>query len=122
MTDQPKKPDRQSDMARKIGSKSTRKLKAKRLAGQKTWFGLGMMGLVGWSIILPTLIGLLVGIWIDSTTDSRYAWTLMLMVAGLAIGCLNVWYWLNKEAREIRKDEEDEETEDSDTDKEEQDE
>lgn len=107
MTEKPEQKKHTADMASKIGAKSARKLKARRLAGKKTWFGLGMMGLVGWSITVPTLIGLLVGIWIDSTVETRYAWTLMLMVSGLVIGCLNVWYWLNKEAREIEDDEED---------------
>lgn len=103
--------NRQPGLADKIGAKSSRKLRAKHRAGDKTWFGLGMMGLVGWSITVPTVVGVLVGVWIDSTTQSTYAWTLMLLIAGLALGCLNVWYWLGKEAKEMKNDEEDDQNE-----------
>ena len=29
------------------------------------WFGLGMMGLIGWSVVVPTLLGAALGIWLD---------------------------------------------------------
>jgi len=97
---------RQSDLARKVAEKSARKLKSRRNASQKAWFGLGMMGLVGWSVAVPTLIGVFVGIWIDSTGKSRYSWTFMLLVAGIIIGCLNAWHWLSKEEKDLRDEEE----------------
>ena len=31
---------------------------------QGVWFGLGMMGLIGWSVIVPTLLGAALGIWL----------------------------------------------------------
>jgi len=30
------------------------------------WFGLGMMGLIGWSVVVPTLLGAALGIWLDT--------------------------------------------------------
>jgi hypothetical protein len=35
------------------------------------------------------------------------AWTLALLVAGLAIGCLNAWHWVAKEDNEMRDELED---------------
>ncbi|MDW7658311.1 MAG: AtpZ/AtpI family protein [Bacillota bacterium] len=96
----------QSDLARKVAEKSARKLKSQRNASKKAWFGLGMMGLVGWSVAIPTLIGIFVGVWIDSTGNSRYSWTFMLLIAGIVIGCLNAWHWLNKEEKDLRDEEE----------------
>lgn len=96
----------QSDLARKVAEKSARKLKSRRNASQKAWFGLGMMGLVGWSVAIPTLIGIFVGVWIDSTGKSRYSWTFMLLIAGIVIGCLNAWHWLSKEEKDLRDEEE----------------
>ena len=96
----------QSDLARKVAEKSARKLKSRRNASQKAWFGLGMMGLVGWSVAVPTLIGVFVGVWIDSTGKSRYSWTFMLLIAGIVIGCLNAWHWLSKEEKDLRDEEE----------------
>lgn len=61
-------------------------------------YGLGMFGLVGWSVAIPTLGLLALGIWVDRTYQSRYSWTLMLLVLGIMIGCMNAWYWVQRES------------------------
>ena len=76
-----------------------RKLKAKQIV--TIWSGLGMMGLVGWSVVVPTLLGAVLGIWLDKHYPGVHSWTLALLIAGLAIGCLNAWHWVVKENREI---------------------
>ena len=73
--------------AAEIGVKAARKLRAMRNPGPAAWFGLGMMGLIGWSVTVPTLLGAALGIWLDSHHPGRHPWTLALLVAGLAIGC-----------------------------------
>ncbi len=90
-----------------VGSKAARKLKARRNSAQGVWFGLGMMGLIGWSVVVPTLLGAALGIWLDKHYPGKHAWTLALLVAGLAIGCLNAWHWVAKEDRKIREEQED---------------
>jgi ATP synthase protein I len=92
-------------LAREIGAKATRKLKARRNAGQGVWFGLGMMGLIGWSVVVPTLLGAALGIWLDKHHAGKHAWTLALLVAGLMIGCLNAWHWVDKEDSKMREQE-----------------
>ena len=82
-----------------IREKSKRKIKARREKERGVWFGLGMFGLVGWSVAIPTLIGVALGVWIDSTWPSRYSWTLMLLFVGIVIGCLNAWYWVQRESK-----------------------
>jgi ATP synthase protein I len=100
MAEHPKKGDNaQSAWQRKVGRKEARKRKARRGKNHAMWFGLGMFGLVGWSVAIPTLIGIAVGIWIDSTRPSPYSWTLMLLFVGVAVGCLNAWYWVKRESR-----------------------
>ena len=103
MTDEPQdklaKP--QASLSQEVGAKAARKLKARRNAGQGVWFGLGMMGLIGWSVVIPTLLGAALGIWLDKHYPGKHAWTLALLVAGLAIGCLNAWHWVAKEDKEI---------------------
>ena len=84
-----------------IGAKVERKLKARRDSGRGVWFGLGMMGLVGWSVVVPTLMGVALGIWMDNRYPGSHSWTLALLVAGLSLGCLNAWYWVAKEEREM---------------------
>ena len=44
------------DLAEQIGAKAARKVKARRHPAQ-VWSGLGMMGLIGWSVVVPTLLG-----------------------------------------------------------------
>jgi ATP synthase protein I len=94
-------------LSEEIGAKARRKLKARRNLGQGVWFGLGMMGLIGWSVAIPTLLGAALGIWLDGHYPGRHPWTLALLVAGLAIGCFNAWHWVAKEDREMRNDQED---------------
>lgn len=96
-----------SSFAGDVGTRAARKLKARRSRSQGIWSGLGMMGLVGWSIAIPTLLGAGLGIWLDGRDPEGRSWTLALLVAGLMIGCLNAWHWVSKEEREIREAEED---------------
>jgi ATP synthase protein I len=87
--------------SRQIGAKAERKLRA-RNSTQGVWFGLGMMGLIGWSVVVPTLLGAWLGIWLDNRHPGSHSWTLMLLVIGLLIGCLNAWHWVTKEDAEIQ--------------------
>ena len=90
--------------SQEIAAKAARKLKARRNPTQGVWFGLGMMGLVGWSVVVPTLLGAGLGIWLDKHHPGKHAWTLALLVIGLTIGCLNAWHWVVKEEDAMRED------------------
>lgn len=84
---------------RKVGIKERRKLRAKETRDRKIWFSLGMFGLVGWSVAVPTLLGIAAGVWVDNTWPSKYSWTLTGLVIGVALGCLNAWFWIQREGR-----------------------
>ena len=90
-----------TEFSREVGAKAARKLKARRNSSQGVWFGLGFMGLVGWSVVVPTLLGAALGIWLDNRHPGKHSWTLALLVAGLVIGCLNAWRWVSKEDEEM---------------------
>ncbi|MFP3870186.1 MAG: AtpZ/AtpI family protein [Syntrophobacteria bacterium] len=89
----------EEDLKEKVGSKELRKLKARREEQRGIWFGLGMFGLVGWSVAIPTLIGIAVGVWLDCTFADGYSWSLMGLFIGVVLGCLNAWYWVKRESR-----------------------
>jgi ATP synthase protein I len=89
--------------AGQIARKAARKLKARRDGVQGVWLGLGMMGLIGWSVAIPTLLGAALGLWLDKRYPSQHSWTLALLVVGLAIGCLNAWRWVAKEDKAIHE-------------------
>lgn len=93
----------QTEYSRRISVKATRKLEAKNSGENKVWVGLGMMGMIGWSVVLPTLLGVALGSWIDRKYHSSYSWTLMMLVLGLLIGCLNAWHWVMRESRKHEK-------------------
>jgi len=98
-------PEPASRLSREIGAKAARKLKAKRQGVPGIWFGLGMMGLIGWSIALPTLMGARLGLWLDRHYAGTHSWTLALLVAGLVLGCWNAWHWVAREQKEMHEDE-----------------
>jgi ATP synthase protein I len=92
---------RAEKLSKAVGAKEVRKIKARREKDRGIWFGLGMFGLVGWSVAVPTLIGIALGIWIDLKWPSRYSWTLMLLIIGVILGCSNAWFWINCERKKI---------------------
>lgn len=98
-----KTPDRQgvSDTAGEIARKARRKLRAQRQPSRNPLYGLGLFGLVGWAVTVPVLLGVALGAWIDShTAGAGRPWTLALLLAGVVLGCLNAWYWIEKEGRD----------------------
>jgi ATP synthase protein I len=108
MADDPRQiPRPKPTLSDEVGVKAERKLRARRRAAHGVWFGLGMMGLIGWSVSLPTLLGAALGLWLDRHYPGRHPWTLALLVAGLAIGCFNAWHWVANEDKAIREEQED---------------
>ena len=91
--------DQASRLIEKVGAREDRKIRARQEKDRDVWFGLGMFGLIGWSVAIPTVIGIAVGIWIDAKWPSSYSWTLMFLIIGVIVGCLNAWYWVRRESR-----------------------
>ena len=91
--------------AEQVGAKAERNFKSQRNSGHGVWFGLGMTGLIGWSVVVPTLLGMALGIWLDKHYPGSHSWTLTLLIVGLAIGCLNAWHWIAQEDQEMHDQE-----------------
>lgn len=87
-----------------VGAAARRKLKARRHPGQGVWLGLGMMGLIGWSVVVPTLLGTALGLWLDKHQPGQHSWTLALLMAGLTLGCMNAWRWVAQEDKAMREE------------------
>lgn len=90
--------------AEQVGARAARKLEARRNPAH-AWFGLGMMGLIGWSVAIPTLLGAALGVWLDKR-HGGHGWTLALLMAGLTLGCFNAWHWVAKEDKAMHDDKE----------------
>jgi ATP synthase protein I len=76
--------------------------KVRRRLGRRrehdVWFWLGMFGLVGWSVAIPTLLGIALGVWLDREFPAGHSWTLTFLFIGVLLGCLNAWYWVRQES------------------------
>jgi ATP synthase protein I len=86
-------------LRRTVLRKSMRRDRARRRRQQSTWSFLGTFGLVGWTVAVPTLLGLAIGVFLDDVTDTERSFTLTFLVAGVAVGCAMAWYWVDKERR-----------------------
>jgi ATP synthase protein I len=98
---EPKGTNAEPEFSREVAAQAARKRKARRDPAPGVWFGLGMTGLIGWSVAIPTLLGTALGLWLDRRHPAPHSWTLALMVAGLVLGCFNAWRWVAKEADAI---------------------
>ncbi len=84
-------------LSERVGRKAARKLRAREADRPSVWFGLGLFGIVGWTVALPAVLGALLGLWLDRHWPGRHSWTLTLLVAGLVLGCAAAWHWLKKQ-------------------------
>jgi ATP synthase protein I len=89
-------------LSQQVGAQETRKLKSRRLGALNVWSGFGMFGLIGWSVAGPTLLGALLGMWLDKLRPGTHSWTLALLVAGLCLGSTSAWHWVAKQDQAIR--------------------
>ena len=94
-----------SDWPETVGAKERRRLRARARRENVVWFGLGTFGVVGWSVAIPTIALTLLGVYLDAHYPASWSYTLMLLFAGVVIGCLNAWYWVDQESRMIEKEE-----------------
>jgi ATP synthase protein I len=85
------------NLIRQVGVRQARILRGRKEGPPSFWRAVAMVGAIGWSVALPTLIGVAAGTWIDHHWPSRFSWTLLLLAAGLIMGCLDAWIRINRE-------------------------
>lgn len=90
--------DDREDFSRQVGRKARRRIEARREKSHDIWFWLGMFGLVGWSVSVPMLLGIALGVWLDGLLEDTISWTLTGLFVGIMLGCLNAWYWVKRES------------------------
>jgi ATP synthase protein I len=97
MPDQ-KLPPEAARMIRDVGAAQER---IERGRGQKNNIlgSIAILGVVGWSVTLPTILGVVLGVWMDRRWPGRFSWALTLMMLGLAIGCTSAWFRIKGDHR-----------------------
>lgn len=57
---------------------------------------IGQIGVLGWMVVTPTLLGVLGGRWLDHTFRTGAFWTAPLVMVGAAIGLWSAWKWMQR--------------------------
>lgn len=85
----------EDEMLDEIEKEAEKKIKAKK-EGDEVMFGLGLFGIVGWSIAIPTLLGIALGVYLDKKFTSNISWTITFLFLGVIFGSFNAWHWINE--------------------------
>jgi len=57
----------------------------------------GQIGVLGWIIVTPTLIGLFIGRWLDHKLGTGIFWSAPLLLSGVVVGFWSAWRWMHKQ-------------------------
>ncbi len=57
---------------------------------------LGQIGILGWTIVVPTLIGLVLGRWLDHRLATGVFFSAPLIMIGALIGFWSAWKWMHR--------------------------
>jgi len=85
-------------LRRTVLRKSVRRERARRRGDESIWAWLGTFGLVGWTVMVPTLLGLAFGAFLDGRIDSTVSFTITFLIVGVAVGASMAWYWIRRES------------------------
>ncbi len=102
----PDNTNKEKMFSRDIGEKEKRKLNAQRNGGRSIWAGMGLFGMVGWTVTVPALLGAMMGSWMDKKHPVSFSWTLTLLITGIITGCLIAGRWVKNENKKINKNKE----------------
>lgn len=83
-------------MLRAVRLREQRSERWKQEGERSIWQNLSMVGVLGWLIVTPILLGVLLGRWLDRTFESGIFYTGALVFFGTAIGCYFAWQRVNK--------------------------
>ncbi|QIB36386.1 AtpZ/AtpI family protein [Ancylobacter pratisalsi] len=57
---------------------------------------LGQIGILGWTIVVPTLLGVFLGRWLDHAFASGVFFSAPLIMIGAALGFWSAWKWMHR--------------------------
>ncbi len=89
-----RKPDKPSD---DIARQAKRMKSARDNPGPSPLRGIGTFGMIGWSIVVPTVGGAFLGLWLDRVVPQGFSWTIALILGGVVLGAFISASWINKE-------------------------
>jgi len=90
-------PDNHEKLSGAVKTRQERRERWQREGERSIGQNLAMIGVLGWTIVLPTLLGLFAGRWLDQQFHMGIFWTLGLLVVGLTAGCMLAWRRMHSE-------------------------
>ncbi len=69
----------------------------RRTGERSLWQNVSMIGALGWLIVTPMLLGVLIGRWLDVRFGTGIFWTGALILLGAAFGGYLAWQRIEKE-------------------------
>ena len=100
MTKRPDKPEADNhngEMERVVRLRKERRDRWEKEGERSLWQNLSMIGALGWLIVVPTLLGVLLGRWLDRTFESGIFFSGALIFLGVALGSYLAWQRVRKE-------------------------
>ena len=91
-----KRPDKDDAMHDAVEKRARREARWQEETEPTIWDNLMFIGALGWLIVVPPLLGGLLGRWLDRVTGQPTLWSGLLIVAGIVVGAWMAWQRANK--------------------------
>jgi len=87
----------QDDMHRAVRLREERSERWKEVGERSIWQNLSMIGALGWLIVTPILLGILIGRWLDRIFETGIFFSGALIFLGVVLGAYLAWQRIHKE-------------------------
>ncbi len=87
----------QKELRRAIRLRAERRDAWRRSGERPLWLNLSMIGALGWLIVVPTLVGVAAGRWLDNVFGTGITFSAALIFAGAVLGGYFAWQRMRKE-------------------------
>lgn len=84
-------PPQNDDLREAVRRREGREAEWHATGERSVWQNLSMIGALGWMIVVPALLGGLLGRWIDRLTGQPIFWSATCIVLGIALGSWMAW-------------------------------
>jgi len=90
--------DERHERMEEEAARAARRDQAARAEREPTFAArLGQIGVLGWAIVAPILLGVVVGRWLDWTFKTGVFFTAPLIMLGAAAGLWTAWRWMHRQ-------------------------
>jgi ATP synthase protein I len=96
MTEPDGLPNHEDPLVTEVRRRTRRELEWQKNGEQSVTGRLSQIGVLGWIIVTPMLIGVFAGRWVDTKFGSGIFWTAPLLMLGAALGCWSAWKWMGR--------------------------